>query len=209
MKFKSCNSNTFSLWATWASKCTGSLLFLCLLLLIISGCVDEPVRDQSDNKFVNLSTFIEGQATLLDSLNPKVTKKVLINGKQEQQTLQDINWAKELVLFLQADISKPALQASYQVEEVSTGVRIYKPREEENPDIQYLKVSFEEGTNTIISVEALISRTNYLYHSEKKISLQCRKNTSGHTQIAAYQINGYQKLILGNKVPYQVEARVL
>jgi hypothetical protein len=104
-----------------------SLVLPFAVLLLLTGCIDEPVRDASGNtKFVNLATFIEEQTTLLDSLNPAVDKEVRIGDKSERQTLQNINWQRELELFLQADISKPALQASYNVEDGPGNIRIFQ-----------------------------------------------------------------------------------
>jgi hypothetical protein len=189
---------------------TGSLLLVSFSLFFLSGCIDEPVRDTSGtSKFVNIASFIDEQTALLDSLNPAVEKKVLIGGKQEHQTLQNIDWQRELELFIQADISKPALQASFDIEEQDKNIRIFRPREGENPDINYLKVTFDEKNQQIKTIEARISQENYLFESEKMISLQCINNVSGQPQISAYQIKGFQKLIFNDKVPYQVEAKVL
>lgn len=188
----------------------GSFMLCCMLFFLISGCIDEPVRDATGtSKFVNVAGFIEEQTALLDSLNPAVAKKVLIGDKQEQQTLQNINWQRELELFLQADISKPALQASFDIKEQDKNIRIFKPREGENPDIDLLKVTFDEQSQKIKAIEALISQQNYLFESEKRISLQCIQNASGQTQITAYQIKGFQKLIFNDKVPYEIDAEVL
>jgi hypothetical protein len=179
-------------------------------MLLLTGCIDEPVREVAGNsKFVNLAQFIEEQASLLDSLNPAVEKKVLINQAYEQQILHNVNWGRELELFLRADISKPALQASYQIEEQDKQVRIFRPRTGENPDIQYLKISFDEQGQEIKSIEAHISQDNFLYRSEKKINLRCKQNASGQTQIETYQIKGFQKLIFNDQVPYEIQARVL
>jgi hypothetical protein len=187
-----------------------SLVLSFAVLLLLTGCIDEPVRDASSNtKFVNLATFIEEQTALLDSLNPAVDKEVRIGGKYERQTLQNINWQRELDLFLQADISKPALQAAYDIEDGPGNIRIFRPRTGENPNIQYLKVRFGEQGNEIKSIEAHISQSNYLYRSERKFSLQCKQNSSGQTQIAAYQITGFQKLIFNKEVPYEIQASVL
>jgi len=168
------------------------------------------VRDSSGNsKFVNVARFIEEQTQLLDSVNPPVDKKVLIGQNYEQQTLKDINWKRELEMFMQADISKPAVQAGYELEEQNKIVRIYKPKSGENPDIEYLKISFDEQGQQIQTIEAHISQWNYLYKSEKKISLQCKQNAAGKTQITAYQIKGFQKLLFNEEVPFEIEARVL
>lgn len=184
-------------------------IWLLVAGLISTGCASEPAGIKKDNRFFDLATFIEGQIVLLDSLHPQVRKKVRIGNTTEEKILPQTNWQKELELFVQVDISKPALQASYLVEEQSDRVRIYKARTDENPSVNYIRAEFDAGSGQILSLEVHISRSNYLYHSEKKIWLQCRINQQGKSQIASYWINGTQKLIFNDQVPYQIEAEIL
>jgi hypothetical protein len=181
---------------------------LCLPFLMVS-CQNEPANKMQDTRFFDLAVFIKEQITLLDSLDADVTKKVRIGDTYETKTIGNVDWAKELDLFIQADISKPALQASYNIENASNTIRIYKAKNKENPMVKYVKVEFDEPTGQILYIEALISQTNYLYHSQKKISLQCNKNAGNQHRIITYKIDGYQKLIFNDKVPYQIEAQIL
>jgi hypothetical protein len=188
----------------------GSLLLYSACFLLLGGSIDEPVRDKTGNtQFVNLAQFINQQTIWLDSLNPAVDKKVVIGGESQQKTVQNINWRKELELFLQADISKPALQAAYEIEEVDKRIRIFRPKTNENPNIQYLKIEYEQQTNRIESIEAHISQSNYLYHSERAFRLQCKTTATGQTLITSYWIKGFQKLLFADRVPFEIEARLL
>jgi hypothetical protein len=186
---------------------------LCLLVgfisMALSSCSQEPASVKRDTRFFDLAAFIETQSALLDSLQPKVRKKVTIGDTVEEKIVSETNWAKELELFNQADISKPALQTSYEVEEQSAQVRMYKAKANENPNVKYIKATLDSQTGQIVSLEALISRNNYLYRSEKKIWLQCRISPQGRSQITAYRISGKQKLIFNDQVPYQIEAEIL
>jgi hypothetical protein len=173
------------------------------------GCSEEPGSLKRDTRFFDLAAFIKAQSALLDSLHPKVRKKVTIGNTVEEKIVTETNWTKELELFNQADISKPALQASYEIENESEQVRIYKAKANENPKVKYIKATLDPKTGQIVSLEALISRNNYLYHSEKKIWLQCQISSQGKSQIKAYRISGMQKLIFNDQVPYQIEAEIL
>lgn len=184
-------------------------LLIVYISVALAGCESEPASIKRDSRFFDLSAFIEAQSALLDSLQPRVHKKVTIGDTVEEKIVTETNWAKELELFNQADISKPALQASYQIEEQAGQVRIYKAKANENPKVKYVKAILDSKTGQIISLEALISRNNYLYHSEKKIWLQCTIGSLGKSQIKAYRISGIQKLIFNNQVPYQIEAEIL
>ncbi|QHT66692.1 hypothetical protein GXP67_08485 [Rhodocytophaga rosea] len=176
---------------------------------VLFSCGQEPASLKRDTRFFDLAAFIETQSILLDSLQPKVRKKVTIGDTVEEKIVSETNWAKELELFDQADISKPALQTSYEIEEQSEQIRVYKAKANENPNVKYIKTTLDSKTGQIVSLEALISRNNYLYHSEKKIWLQCRISPQGKSQISAYRISGMQKLIFNDQVPYHIEAEIL
>jgi hypothetical protein len=186
--------------------------FACILGFIgfvLCGCDNDRGSLKRDSRFFDLAAFIETQSSILDSLHPNVRKKVTIGVIMEEKIVTDTDWNKELELFNQADISKPALQASYEIEEESEQVRVYKAKGNENSNVKYIKTTLDSKTGQIISLEALISRNNYLYHSEKKIWLQCRISPQGKSQIIAYGISGMQKLIFNDQVPYQIEAEIL
>jgi hypothetical protein len=176
---------------------------------VLCGCGNEAASLKRDSRFFDLAAFIETHSSVLDSLHPSVRKKVTIGDTVEEKIVTDTDWNKELELFNQADISKPALQASYEIEEESGQVRVYRAKANENPNVKYIKATLDSKTGQIVSLEALISRNNYLYHSEKKIWLQCRISPQGKSQIIAYGISGMQKLIFNDQVPYQIEAEIL
>lgn len=184
----------------------------CLLtyffLLIFFACSNESVNRLPDNRFVDLTAFVEKQATRLDSANPSVQKRVRMGNDAENKMLQNVNWQEELEVFTQADISKPALRTSYQVTESTKLIRLFTPRTDENPDVQYLRATFDPQSKQLTAIEAHLSRTNYLYWSEKTVAFQCRTNAAGEIQIKAYQIRGFQKLIFNDPVTYEVQAQI-
>lgn len=182
---------------------------LLISMLVLAACGNEPADVRKDTRFFDLAHFIEQQVNIMDSLQPQIRKRVKIGENQEEKIITETNWQKELELFVQADISKPAIQVSYQVEEAGDQVRIYKAKEGENPNVKYIKAQFDKASGQIVSLEAHISKSNYLYHSEKKIWLQCRLNSQRKSQVASYRIAGTQKLIFNEQVPYQIEAEVL
>ncbi len=129
-------------------------------LIWLTGCMDEPAARVEDSRFFNVTGFMENQVALLDSLNPKVSKKVLVDDTRDTKVLADVNWGRELELFIQADISKPAIQASYDVENSSNRVHLFRARGNENPNVKYLKVEFDEQNSQVIALEATISQSN-------------------------------------------------
>ncbi len=168
------------------------LLTFCALL---SAC-NEEVKENQVKKYFDLKGLVERQITTLNSQKPSVQKTVLMSDSTENQLVKTIDWAKELELFIQADLNKPAFVQSYHVDSSSMGVK-YTLKETEKLPVKYLNVNRlgEDG----ISIEAYINTDNYLYETERHLKLSLRNN-----QVTDYQIDGFQKIVFGNKKGFKI-----
>jgi hypothetical protein len=101
-----------------------------------------------------------------------------------------------LELFLQVDLNKPAFIQSYRVDSSSIGVK-YTLKETEKLPVKYLHINRlgEDG----ISVEALINNDNYLYETERHLKLSIK-----NTELTDYQIDGFQKIVFGDKKIFKI-----
>lgn len=172
-------------------KIISSLIFCALL----SAC-NEEVKENQTNKYFDLKGLIESQIKTLNKQKPVVQKSILIAEKSENQVVKTIDWAKELELFIQADLNKPAFIQSYQVDSSSTGVK-YTLKETEKLPVKYLNITKvgAEGIN----IEALVNNENYLYETERHLKLSLKNN-----QATDYQINGFQKIVFGDKKNFKI-----
>jgi outer membrane lipoprotein-sorting protein len=183
------------------------LLFL-LLLFVLAACSPEANQARTGQYF-NLASFIEAQISDLDSLHPTVEKTVGSGQAQETRRISAINWTKELDLFLQSDLNKPAYRNSYQVEKKGEQTVIYRSIPGEEVTVKYLKIETDAATGKPRTVEVTMTSENYLYNSEKKLLLHCSPDTQGHWLVRDYQVSGYQQLAFFNKKPFEVKGRVL
>lgn len=172
-------------------KIISSLIFCALL----SAC-NEEVKENQTNKYFDLKGLIESQIKTLNKQKPVVQKSILIAEKSENQVVKTIDWAKELELFIQADLNKPAFIQSYQVDSSSTGVK-YTLKETEKLPVKYLNIT-KVGTEGI-NIEALVNNENYLYETERHLKLSLKNN-----QATDYQINGFQKIVFGEKKNFKI-----
>lgn len=172
-------------------KIISSLIFCALL----SAC-NEEVKENQTNKYFDLKGLIESQIKTLNKQKPVVQKSILIAEKSENQVVKTIDWAKELELFIQADLNKPAFIQSYQVDSSSTGVK-YTLKETEKLPVKYLNIT-KVGTEGI-NIEALVNNENYLYETERHLKLSLKNN-----QATDYQINGFQKIVFGDKKNFKI-----
>lgn len=173
-----------------------SLLIFCALL---SACHEE-VKENQTKKYLDLKGLIENQIKTLNKQKAEVQKSILMSEKSENKLIKTINWAKELELFIQADLNKPAFIQSYQVDSSSTGVK-YTLKETEKLPVKYLNI-IKVGADGI-TIEALVNNKNYLYETERHLKLSLKNN-----QIIDYQIVGFQKIIFGDKKSFKINGLV-
>lgn len=184
---------------------------LCWLLLCFACNPEEKVNLQK-NEYFDLKGLIAEQINLLDSLNPTIQKEAIINGEAEVKTLQfdSAAWARELDLFIQADINKPNLRGSFEVNEENipeqdTNVKIYAAKDQKAIGIEYLKVTRQEGNLT--RIETLYTETNALYNTFRKLELFF--DTAGNgSRLSAYRVEGRQKMVLKDTVFYTISAEI-
>lgn len=178
-----------------------------LLTLGLLACT-EPQPTTSATSYFGLKSFIEQQIAQLSVQKPLVDKTVEVKEQQEHLKTKDIDWAKELDLFVQADLNKPAFMNSY--ESLTKGQEvIYTLKDGENLPVKSLKIVKDAVSQLPVVVEATLRTENYLFTSEKQILLNTQVLPNAKCQLTRYQVKGYQQLILGSKQPFRIEGRIL
>lgn len=183
------------------------------VLLGLAGCGPgdtATVRPNPANRrpaYFNLLGFLEQQSTLLSQRRPAVEKQVLLrDGQQEVTRVQPTEWAKELQVFQQADINKPALRGLYSVDSAALPAglmrRTYRRLPGTDHPVEQLTV-VSQGT-MVQDITATVAQDNPLVYSAKTLELHCQNG-----QLMQYRVNGVQKLILFDSVRYAVRGRVL
>ena len=173
------------------------LLFVSLLLL---GCAENSNQNTTKTYF-DLAGFINQQISQLTNSQPLTQKNLLINEHTEAISTKDIDWKKELDLFVQADLNKQSYQLSYNTDSTQNTV-IYQLKKGENLPVKALKIEFDEEKSPK-HIEASMQVANYLYKSEKNLSMDFEKK-----QLKNYQIEGWQKLFVGSKKGFKVVGKI-
>lgn len=175
------------------------IMCLLILSLIVMSC-NEEVKENQTKKYFDLKGLIESQIKTLNKQKPAIQKSILMSEKSENQVIKTIDWSKELELFMQADLNKPAFIQSYRVDSSSMGVR-YTLKETEKLPVKYLNITNtgEDGMN----IEALVNNENYLYETERHLKLSLKNN-----QITDYEISGFQKIVFGDKKNFKINGVV-
>ena len=182
-----------------------------ILLVAAAACGSEEaaIRPNPANRssgYFSVKGFLDTQMVNLNRRQPAVEKQVrLRDGKLETTRVTKTDWSKELQIFYQADISKPALRGTYEIAKAppSAGAgTVYKRKSAVDTPVDELFVGGAISQPEMIA--ATIVQNNPLFYSQKKLRLQV--NPQG---LRSYSVEGIQKLVLFDTVRYSVRTRVL
>lgn len=180
----------------------------CLLFtLIISSCQD-PAPQNQPNVYYDVAGYVKRQIADLSARKPLVSKTVLINNKTSRQDTRDVNWTRELELFSQADINKPALRSSYHITRPDSLTYQYTlKKSEEKLTVRSLRVQLDSVTRQPSRIDAVLKTDNPLYSSERHVSMESG-SLGNQWQVRHYKLSGFQKLPYFDKNDFAVDGRV-
>ncbi|MBD1394546.1 hypothetical protein [Mucilaginibacter glaciei] len=117
-------------------------------------------------KFFDIKEYFQHETTRLTKPNHEVNKSVDHNGDKESKKVKISNWARELNLFTESDINKPAWSKSYTVDSTATNIT-YKAK---YPELKtrYITICRENGKVTAIEIEN--DTQNILYNTTEKLT---------------------------------------
>lgn len=177
--------------------------FWSLLFLLFTAC-SNPEQKAPSGLFFDLKSFIDKQITVLSQQKPVVDKQVGLNNEKQKQTTRDIDWSRELELFLQADINKAAYQASYQTVRPDSLTYEYRLKPGEKLPVRYLRIEVDSVSGQPRLVQATLTTKNYLYESVRNLELQAQAG-----KLQTYYIEGFQQLIWLDRKPFMVSGKVM
>ena len=184
------------------------------LLLAACGSEDASVRPAANRKpnYFDVKGLLDKQIAELNRRQPVVEKQVrLRDGKVETTRVTKTDWSKELQVFYQADINKPALRGAY-AETVSAasgkpdGVKSYKliATDAKAPVVSLVVDAGSNAPGGNQEIAAIVRQDNALFYSEKRLRLSTYNGV-----LKAYEVQGVQKLVMFDTVRYSVFTRVL
>ncbi|TDB68780.1 hypothetical protein [Arundinibacter roseus] len=150
---------------------------------------------------------MEQQIEILNQQKPAVEKQMIVGEQSESRNSDAIDWQKELELFIQADINKPAYRQSYEVSRPDSLTFTYVLKNGEDLPVQFLKVILDDQNRQPARIEAKIVSKNPLYESEKNLIMQAAA-LDGKWRLRSYHIYGFQELIISERKPFDVKVNI-
>ncbi|QJD78850.1 hypothetical protein [Spirosoma rhododendri] len=185
-----------------------SIGFVALFALTISSCSD-PAKSDQPPVYFDVLGYVRQQIAGLSAQKPLVNKDATINKEHSHHSTRDIDWARELDLFTQADINKPALRSSYRITRPDSLTYQYtlKPTEE-RLTVRSLTVRLDAATRQPRQIDAVLKTSNALYSSERHLTLDSGPASEKTWRVQHYKLAGYQKLSYFDQNTFQVEGRL-
>lgn len=185
------------------------IYLICLFFaLILSSCQNAAPPNQP-NVYYDVAGYVKRQIANLSVRKPLVSKTVLINAKTSRQDIRNVNWSRELELFSQADINKPALRSSYQITRPDSLTYQYTLKKtEEKLTVRSLRVQLDSVTRQPRRIEAVLQTDNALYSSERHVVMESGSAGRNGWQVQRYRLSGFQKLPYFDRNNFAVEGAV-
>lgn len=181
----------------------------CFLFTLLFSSCDNSAQQTQPNVYYDVLGFVKHQISDLSAQKPLVSKTVSVNEKRNQQNTNDVNWSRELELFTQADINKPALRSSYQISRPDSLTYQYTlKKSEERLTVRSLMVRFDAVTHQPRLIEAVLQTDNPLYSSERHLLLESSRAGGQSWRVQHYKLSGFQKLSYFDKNEFFVEGQI-
>lgn len=139
--------------------------FLMAVFLFSCGNPEQPKQETAGTYF-DLKGYFNKEAQALNRRGPMVKKSVVVNDKAEEKQLKVTDWQKELSIFIDADINKPAWKGEFKVSNNTNG-STYRSN---NDQVPVKQVDIIRQGETVKWITILIHNSNYLYSSTDTLS---------------------------------------
>jgi len=185
-------------------------LLLVFAIGVLGSCIQRPSSDIFISEYYNLDSLITVQVNSLALRNPILHKSAQIDEASEEKRIQldSVGWARELLIFREADINKPAYSKAYEtrigLNDVGSNLHYdeYKPFKGDM-SVQYIRIYYLDEIRKIKKIAIRKMEDNELFFSS--LMMEMHFNGNGNEMLLdAYRINGTQKLWLKDTVSYSI-----
>lgn len=176
---------------------------LILLLFLCSSCEDREELAGSEKYYYDLAGWLQSEMGHLSTTKPLVKKITMLAGETENLETNSVDWSKELALFMKADLNKPAYKNSYTTDRPDSTTVVYTLKPTENLTLQQLTVHYDDLGQLPVQIDGSFESVNKLYESKRSFRLNIAE---GH--LTAYHVHGYQKLVMMDKRPFDIQVSI-
>ncbi|MEH0156797.1 hypothetical protein V6R21_21885 [Limibacter armeniacum] len=174
--------------------------FLVFIAAIAGGCTNPESTTYQETNYFDIVKLVQSQIDYLESNKATVNKEVWLDGQHETTQVKQVDWQKELTLFVETDLNKPVLRGSYQVEK-SSNKTTYSAIEK-NLEIQQVDV-IRDG-DQLKEVRIKLLEDNMLFTFEKNLVMTF--DQASH--LNSYKVEGLKKVIFLSPSNFTIEGSI-
>lgn len=184
--------------------------WLVLIAVLFFSCDQSAVK--YDKPYFDFDSLIQNQVKILGKSSWKKFSR--LNQKIDTVLIQPDSMRAELDIFTQLDvINKPIFKSKYAVEEkkdVHSNLMVRRYTfQEDNEDklksaVPYVEFYYYNRFSDLRKIVSNYNETNLLFNSSRKLTLEFGENQP--KKIIAYQIVGFQKMLLSDSVLINIGA---
>ncbi|GJM31635.1 MAG: hypothetical protein DHS20C18_06360 [Saprospiraceae bacterium] len=180
-----------------------SLLLSLGLICLTSACnkSDGEAKKNTIQVFFDLQGYMESQIEELQKEQPRVEKRIVLNGEEEGKTVEQLDYKKELQVFLKADINRPAWTDKYAIDSIIVNKQLTQLRyiaQDDDLKTRRLIITFEEGKVSSIDIDNY--NTSAIANQDQKLS---------YDPLLGYTIHSKENVQLSDEQDLLVEVRFL
>lgn len=183
------------------------LFTACFLLLTTNACHYFKLPNTAENsasEYFGLQSYFKNEVNILQNMYNRCSKTVFLNSQRQNREVHNIKWERELALFTDTDLNKPAWRGLFEVStQANDSIKIvnYKATNKNIPlqlvTLSYYK-SFSEEKPLMVYIKnhthnPIYETTEYLYYNAKK----------------GYTIENQQDVLFVGKNTYKIEGNFL
>ncbi|MFC3196294.1 hypothetical protein ACFOET_01580 [Parapedobacter deserti] len=156
--------------------------------------VEQPAS--ATTPYFSLEGYFNSEAARMQREAPVIDKVVSKGGQPEHRTIQINNWHKELALFTESDINKPAWRASYRVDSTASTLTYTSL----DPKLRTARITVEKRPDGTVKHIAVVNRvSNMLYQTEEQLD---------YYPDSVYRINKQQQVRFIGESRYMVSGTI-
>jgi hypothetical protein len=174
---------------------------------IIIGCAGkQPVARQ--NSFYNIDSLVTAQIQNLKK--HELSKSVSIGDKKEDTHIipDSLQWANELEVFrLIGQVNKASFRDAYEVSDVrdtNSNLMVREIKAQREVPVSLMKLYYLRTPDDLRKIEATLVEENAVYSNARRMVLELERNHELHH----YRVEGFQKMTLGDSVPFVIEGTI-
>ncbi|MCY7410328.1 MAG: hypothetical protein LH473_08650 [Chitinophagales bacterium] len=147
------------------------ILPLCICILI-AACNQTSTTTVATKTYFDVPGFFKEEITQLQKDSMIVIKTSSVNETSDVHQIDWTNWYRELILFINSDINKPAFIGKYAVDTIvqdSTSKIITYAATDSSLKTRLLEVTFNTATNSVFQIHIINNTKDFLSSTHEEL----------------------------------------